>query len=168
MFGADDLLAGLRLVFVDHVAGVVYDLEDSHRWDAPSAVGKDGKGAGHFQQADFAAAQRERQAVILACKCGNAQPFGHADHAFFFGRVWVVVNAYELQRLDGRDVERIGKRRADGHRAVKLAVVIDRLVRFARIVWVAGGRKLAWHVPDQRGGRPALFEGGHIVDGFDG
>ena len=57
VFSTDNLLAWLRLVFVNHLSGMVYDLENGNRRNAPSAIGEDGESARHLDQADIAAAQ---------------------------------------------------------------------------------------------------------------
>ncbi len=64
MLGTDDLLACRRLVFIDHFALVIDDLQNGDGRDLLAAVGEHGIGASHLQQADIAAAQRQGQTVI--------------------------------------------------------------------------------------------------------
>src|SRR6266498_416913 len=51
---------------------------------------------------------------------------------------------------------------------MKFAIIINRAIRFTRVIWIARGRKLAWDIPDQGSGCPAFFERSHIIDRFDG
>ena len=44
--------------------------------DAQAAVGEDGEGRGQLERGDLAAAEGERQAVIVAGERGDAQPPG--------------------------------------------------------------------------------------------
>ena len=140
---------------------MVHDLQDGNGRHSHASVRKDRKSAGHFQHADVTAAQRKRKAIIIAVQRCDPEAFCHGDHAL------VAVHADELQGFHGRDVERIRERRAHRHRAVELIIVIIGYVRWVGIVRVARRRELRRHIPDERSGCPAFFEGCHVVDRFD-
>ncbi len=81
-----------------------------------AAIAQRAVGAREFQQRDFAAAQRQAQAIVASvAQAVYAQRLRPFDHA---------VNRHAGKQFYGRDVEAVGKRRAHRHRAAKLAVVV--------------------------------------------
>ena len=167
MLGPQNLFTLDRLVLIHHVALKVGDLPNGDGRDFLSIIGNDTISRGQLQQADIATAECEGQAVVWPGEGGDAQLLGHADHPLFLRSVRIVVNADEIECLYCRDIEGVGQRRAYGDRTMEAAVVIDRAIRLARVVRVAGGRKLARHIPDQSGHRPTFFEGRQVVDRLD-
>jgi len=105
VFGAQRLHGLGRLIFVNHVAFVIHNPSDGYRRHLLPAVGKDGIGAGHLQQAHITAAQRQRQAIIIAGERGDAQPLGKRHQSIGPLSGGVVINANVFQRLDRRDVK---------------------------------------------------------------
>src|SRR5574340_1769185 len=139
MFGADDLLTGRRLVLIHHLALVVDDLQNRHRRHPAALVGKHRISARQLQQRYLAAAKGQRQAVVFTVERGDAKPFGLRDQSVLVGSDRVVVDADILQRLDRRNVVRIGQRRSHGHGYVKFIIVVYWGVRPAGVVWITGG-----------------------------
>ena len=168
MFRSQHLLSGRRVVCVNGLTGKIIDPQNGNRGDFSPAVGKNRIRAGHFQQGYIAAAQREREAIIITGEGGDAQPLRHCHQAICFGRGGIIVDADEIQSLDRRDVVRIRQRAAHQHRTMETPIVIDWFVRRARIVGVAGGRKLRGHIPNQGGGRPTFLESGDVGQRLDG
>ncbi len=137
-----------------HVAGRVLDAQDGDRRHAPPAVVQHGKGAGHLQQRHVAAAQGQAQPII-----GRPVERGDAHALRLFEKAG---QAHELQGLDRRDVERLGQRLADQHRAVLLAVIVPGHIRCA-----VGTRPRGRHIPDHGRRGPALLKGGDVGDRLD-
>lgn len=105
VFGADDLLARGRFVFVNDVAFKIGDFQDRDGRDFLALVREHRVGGRHLDQADLTPAERQRETVIGRGQRGDAQPFGHRNHPVFLRRGRIVVNADEVQGFDGGDVK---------------------------------------------------------------
>ena len=109
-----------------------------------------------IQQPDFAAAQRQAQAVIVEVLVEgvDAHGVGGADD---------VAHADQVEHLDGRDVVGSGQRSAEALRAVILAVIVLRAIGRIGIVVEADV-----NVHDHLGRGVPLVEGSHVAERLEG
>ena len=165
---ADYLVAFWGLVFKDDLTGVIHNFGDRHRCHPPAFICEYGVCAGELQQADFAAAQSERKAVVLAGEAGDAQSLCHGNKTIPLRSVGVIIDPHVLQRFYGRNVVRVCQRAAHRYRAMEAPVIIHRFIRWAIIIRPAAGGKSGRYVPNQAGRGPVFFKSGKVSDRFNG
>ena len=162
MFRADDLLSLRRGVLINHLALIIHDLQDGNGGNSNAAVGEHRIHTRHFQHTDIAAAEREREAIIVAGQRSNAKAIRHGNHAV------VAIHTHKLQRLHGGNVKGIRQRGANRNRPVKFIIVIIWNIGRTGIIRIAGRREFRGHIPNQGGRSPTFFKSRNVIDRFDG
>ena len=126
------LLARGWLVIDQHVPRRIHDPADGHQRNLAPVVGERCIHLRHVDRADLGPAQRQAQPGRLArirAPGGDAQARPHVDGCRY---------ADELERLHGRDVDRVAQRASHRHSTVKLVIEVARAPLVARLVLPAG------------------------------
>ncbi len=131
-FGAEHLGTFGRGVGIQHFAMIGGHAQDRDSWPRIALIGEGGISRCQIQQLDFTRAQRHRQTVCVALL--------QRRDAHAMRQIQKRIDPGELQRLDRRDIERIGQCEPQTLRPMERVVVVHGLVAV----------NIQRHVPDHR------------------